>query len=79
MLQTFYNNFGFVGSISIACLIFICFIFWLAGVAGIAQLKNGGSKNVKIFFATIFPPYPICWVFWDMYSQSQYMKEENIK
>ncbi|SHF51547.1 hypothetical protein SAMN05443144_109154 [Fodinibius roseus] len=78
MLQTFYNSFGFLGSISISFLIFICFIFWLAGVAGITQLKNDRTKPVKLFFSVLFPPYPIIWIFWDMYTQSQLMKEDQL-
>lgn len=77
MLQTFYNSFGFVGSISIAFLIFISFIFWMAGVAGISQLTNDQTKPVKLFFSIFFPPYPIIWIFWDMHTQSQLMKEKE--
>lgn len=79
MLETFYNNFGFIGSISIAFGIFIAFIFWMAGVAGLSQLKPSTSKNVKLVFSVLFPPYPIIWVFVDMYRQSQLMKETDIK
>ncbi|SMO69187.1 hypothetical protein SAMN06265218_109158 [Fodinibius sediminis] len=78
MLQTFYNSFGFIGSISISFLIFLLFIFWLAGVAGISQLKDGKAKNVKLFFSIFFPPYPIVWLFWDMQTQSRLMKEESV-
>lgn len=79
MLQTFYNSFGFVGSISIAFLIFIFFIFWLAGVAGISQLKYSRTKPVKLFFSIFFPPYPIVWIFWDMYTQRELMKEDEVR
>ncbi|HLR24706.1 MAG TPA: hypothetical protein VK112_02480 [Fodinibius sp.] len=78
MLQTFYNSLGFIGSISIAFFIFISFIFWMAGVAGISQLKHDDFKQTKLFFAVIFPPYPIFWVLWDIYAESQFMKEEDI-
>lgn len=79
MLQTFYNDFGFVGSISLAFLIFLFFIFWLAGVAGISQLPDSKHKNLKLTASVIFPPYPIIWVFVDIYRQSQLMKETDIK
>ncbi len=75
MLQTFYNNFGFIGSITVAFLIFIGFIFWIAGVAGISQLNESRYKNIRLFFSLVFPPYPIFWLFLDMYRQSQLMKE----
>lgn len=76
MLQTFYNNFGFIGSISIAFFLFICFIFWIAGIAGISQLKESRNKNIRLFFSIAFPPYPVIWLFMDMYRQSQLMKEK---
>lgn len=79
MLETFYNNFGFLGSISLAFGIFIGFIFWMAGVAGLSQLKPSRSKTIKLIFSVFFPPYPIIWVFIDMYRQSQLMKETEIK
>lgn len=79
MLQTFYNNYGFVGSIAIAMFIFLCFIFWMAGVAGISQLPYSKKKNAKLFCSLIFPPYPIIWVFVDMYRQKKMMNETKIK
>lgn len=79
MLQTFYENFGFIGSISVAFFIFLSFIFWMAGIAGISQLKESKSKNIKLICSVIFPPYPIIWIFVDMYRQSELMKEKDIK
>ncbi|MEL7834593.1 hypothetical protein [Fodinibius sp. Rm-B-1B1-1] len=79
MLETFYNNFGFLGSITVAFLIFIAFIFWMAGIAGISQMKKSKSKTLKLISSILFPPYPIIWVFVDMYRQSQLMKEKEIK
>lgn len=78
MLETFYNSFGFLGSITVAFFIFIAFIFWMAGIAGISQLKESRSKNIKLISSVLFPPYPIIWVFVDMYRQSQLMKEKEI-
>lgn len=78
MLQTIYDNFGFIGSITISFLIFLCFIFWIAGIAGISQLNQSSKKNTKLFFSVVFPPYPIIWLFVDMYRQSQLMKENDI-
>lgn len=79
MLQTFYNNFGFLGSISVAFFIFLSFIFWMAGIAGISQLPESKGKNLKLVGSVLFPPYPIIWIFVDMYRQSQLMKEKNVK
>lgn len=78
MLQSFYNSFGFVGSIAIALFIFLCFIFWMAGVAGVSQLPESRKKNIKLVLSVLFPPYPIIWLFVDMYRQSQLMKEKEI-
>lgn len=78
MLETFYNNFGFLGSISLAFFIFLCFIFWMAGIAGLSQLPESRNKNIKLVLSVIFPPYTIVWVFVDMYRQSQLMKEKDI-
>jgi len=78
MLQTFYQSFGFLGSISLAFALFLSFIFWMAGVAGISQLPHSQRKNIKLISSVIFPPYPIIWVFVDMYRQSQLMKEKDV-
>lgn len=78
MLQTFYNTFGFLGSIAFSMFIFLCFIFWMAGIAGITQLPNSRHKNLKLTFSVLFPPYPIIWVFVDMYRQSKLMNETDI-
>lgn len=78
MLHTFYNSFGFVGSILVAIFIFLCFIFWMAGIAGISQLPESKKKKTKLVFSVIFPPYPIIWVFVDMFRQRNLMKETDI-
>lgn len=79
MLETFYKDFGFIGSISVAFIIFLLFVFWLAGVAGISQLPESKHKNFKLVASVIFPPYPIIWVFVDIYQQKQLMKENEVK
>ncbi|WP_138429648.1 hypothetical protein [Fodinibius saliphilus] len=78
MLQTFYNNFGFLGSIGIAMFIFLCFIFWMAGIAGISQHPPSRKKTTKLVISVLFPPYPIIWVFIDMYRQRKLMKKTQI-
>jgi hypothetical protein len=79
MLETFYESFGFLGSISLAFFIFLSFIFWMAGIAGISQLPASKSRTYKLACSIVFPPYPIIWIFVDMYRQSQLMKEKDIK
>lgn len=78
MLQTFYNSYGFLGSITIAFLIFLSFIFWMAGIAGISQLAESRKKNFKLLASVIFPPYTIIWLFVDMWRQRRLMKENEI-
>ncbi len=75
MLETFYNNFGFFGSILIAFTLFVVSIFWMAGVAGIAQLPASKNKTVKLVFCILIPIYPFIWLFFDMYHQWKHMKE----
>ncbi|MGD8427524.1 MAG: hypothetical protein PVH63_07820 [Balneolaceae bacterium] len=79
MLQTFYDDLGFLGSLSLAFIIFILFIFWMAGVAGLSQLPESRNKNIKLAASVIFPPYPILWVLVDIYRQRQLMKETEIE
>lgn len=74
MLETFYNNFGFLGSIALAFSAFILFIFWIAGIAGLAQKPDTGTKNIQLAVCVLFPPFPILWLFWDMYHQKKQME-----
>lgn len=77
MLQTFYNNFGFAGSIAISFVAFIVFIFWMAGISGIVYEKDEGHKTLKVVLAILLPPYPLIWLFMSMYKESQLMKEND--
>ena len=77
MLETFYNTFGFFGAILVAFGCFAVFIFWAAGVAGIAYLPENSNKNVKLLLAILFPPYPIGWLFYDIYSEREMMREKE--
>lgn len=76
MLETFYNNFGFVGAIVISFLCFAAFICWVAGIAGIAQLPESKSKNKKLLICIFFPPYPFFWLFYDIYRERKMMQKE---
>lgn len=78
MLETFYNNFGFVGSILIAFGGFILFIFWIAGISGIAQLPDNRTKNLRLALCVLFPPFPIFWLLYDMYAQKKMMEETDV-
>jgi len=77
MLQTFYNNFGFLGALLISTGLFIFFIFWISGIAGITELPESPSKKWKIIFSALVPPYPIIWLIIDMYKQHRYMNTDT--
>jgi hypothetical protein len=75
MLETFYNNFGFVGSLVIALLIFLFFIFWMGGVAGICKEHDSNKDSVfRLVMAVLIPIYPVVWLIFDMISQKKQLK-----
>lgn len=76
MLETFYNNFGFVGSLIIAFVGFILVIFWIAGIAGLTVAVKGERKNLIIAMIVLFPPFPLLWLFYDMFRQKQRMQSD---
>lgn len=77
MLQTFYNNFGFFGSIFISFTGFMFFIFWMSGIAGILEYSKPSNRIYKLILAVLIPPYPIGWLIWDIYHQRKMMQEEQ--
>ena len=78
MLQLLYNEFGFFGSILLALIIFIGFIFWFSGMAGIAgQSKTNTTRNLRILLAVVFPPFSIGWLIYDMRRQHKIIKGNN--
>lgn len=65
MLKTIFENFGFIGSLMLSLLIFLFFILWLAGIAGITQPKDGGQLRYKpwmVWLSVFIPLYPIVWI-----------------
>ncbi|MEX0723992.1 MAG: hypothetical protein WD053_08945 [Gracilimonas sp.] len=80
MLQSFYENFGFFGALFLAIAMFLFFILWIAGIAGIALPYDGGRKKGntwQIILAVLIPIYPVLWLILDIYLQRQYMNDEN--
>lgn len=76
MLQTFYDNFGFFGALTLSLFLFFFFIFWLAGMAGITLPYDGGKKRGnpwQIIIAVFVPIYPVAWLVYDMYKQKRFM------
>lgn len=76
MLESFYNNFGFVWSLVIALFIFLFFIFWMGGVAGISlEHEEKNESIVRLILAILIPIYPVAWLILDMISQKKQLKE----
>lgn len=76
MIESFYNSFGFLGALGISVGCFILFLFWISGVAGIAEIPDDPKKNWKLVFGVIIPVYPIVWVWWDMFQQHSEMHHD---
>lgn len=75
MLQWFYGQFGFFGSILISLFLFVCFIFWFAGIAGIAgSTQKNATRNLKIVLSVLIPVFPIGWLIYDMRRQHKIIK-----
>lgn len=78
MLQLIYDTFGFWGSILVALTLFLSFIFWFSGLAGIAgQPGSNRNKNIKLILAVLFPPFSIGWLIYDMRRQHKIIKGNN--
>ena len=75
MLESFYNNFGFIWSLVIALFIFLFFIFWMGGVAGISlEHKEKNESIFRLILAILIPIYPVVWLIMDMISQKKQLK-----
>jgi len=76
MLETFYNNFGFTGALILAFSLFICFIFWVAGLAGLSKKQESNkTKTIRLTIAVLLPVYPFLWMIWDMIKQKKDLKK----
>jgi len=70
MLETFYDTFGFAGAFITSFLLFICIIFWIAGLAGISMIEESDtSKTIRLTLAILIPVYPLFWMIKDMIVQ----------
>jgi len=75
MLESFYNNFGFIWSLVIALFIFLFFIFWMGGVAGISLQHEEKNESIfRLILAILIPIYPVVWLIMDMISQKKQLK-----
>lgn len=80
MLQSFYTNMGFFGALLFSLTLFLLFVCWFAGIAGITLPVDGGKprgSTWQIVLAVLFPPYPIIWMVIIMNEQRKFLKNTN--
>lgn len=80
MLKTFYESIGFFGALALALGLFFFFILWIAGVAGITLPVDGGKprgSKIEVAIAILIPLYPVCWIFYEMYHQREFLKKDE--
>ena len=76
MLETVHEIFGFAGSLIFSFIVFLFFVFWMAGVAGIVQGDRKPSRQIIFFSLAIFVPvYPVVWLIADMIRQKKQLKK----
>lgn len=78
MLKSFYELFGFIGALLLSLALFLFFILWLAGLAGITLPVDGGKPKFnkwEVLVAIFIPIYPIYWLFRDIIEQHMFMKK----
>lgn len=79
MLKTFYELIGFFGSLVLSLSLFLFFVFWIAGLAGITLPVDGGKAKYnkwQVLFAVLVPIYPIVWLVTDIIAQHRFMKNK---
>lgn len=75
MLKIFYDSLGFGLALGTSFFLFLVFIFWIAGLAGIhiAQREARRTDWRQYTAALLFFPYPIIWMVRDMIRQKRQM------
>ncbi len=76
MIEALYNSVGFFLALVILFVGFGVFIFWIAGLAGIAGLPESKNRTLKLTIGVLFPPYPFFWLIYDIYRQYRLMQED---
>lgn len=80
MLKTFYETLGFLGALLLALGLFVFFILWVAGLAGITLPVDGGKprgSKTEVIIALFIPLYPVGWIFYEMYRQRKFLKQKD--
>lgn len=76
MIEVLYSSVGFFLSLAIMFIGFGVFVFWIAGLAGLASLPESKNRTTKLIIAILFPPYPFFWLLYDIYRQYELMQED---
>jgi len=76
MLETFFNTFGFVGSLIVSLIVFIIAILWISGLAGICSDDfQHAKKNTIIILSVLFPPLPLAWMLYEIVRQNRLLNQ----
>lgn len=76
MLESFYNTFGFIGSLLVSITIFSLAVLWITGLAGMCgEDFQHPKKNLIIFIAVIFPPLPLFWMIKEIIRQHRLLNQ----
>jgi hypothetical protein len=78
MLKSFYELFGFFGALALSLAMFLLFIIWVAGIAGITLPVDGGKPKYnkwEVAIAILIPIYPVYWVIRDVIEQHIFMRK----
>ena len=76
MLETLHNFFGFAGSMIVSFLVFMFFVFWMAGVAGLCdRYKEEARQSLFLALAILIPFYPVVWLIVDMFKQKKKLRK----
>ncbi len=76
MIESLYTGVGFFLALIILFVGFGVFVFWIAGLAGISELPESKNRTIKLIIGILFPPYPFCWLIYDIYRQYKLMQED---
>ncbi|TVQ65673.1 MAG: hypothetical protein EA360_08745 [Balneolaceae bacterium] len=75
MLESLYSYFGFTASLVVSLFIFLFFVFWMAGVAGICSRKRPVHRQALFISLAVFiPPYPVVWLISEMIKQKRELR-----
>ncbi len=72
MLKWIYDSLGFFLTFAISIVIFLLFICYLAGIAGISDLHiSEKKKNWLLVASVVILPYPVIWLFMNILQQKK--------